>query len=146
MKKTYIGKNIFTPVPNKKCKYYIEVLLNTTVDESLTTIATRNRYGFWVESIDKVKSKLKSLFSKGIRQILVWDSAIYSGDRINKRVPGGGRLAGVNQIIGNFYFNYTKNRLEPLAIEGFLVSKTINKTKDIKILFSFLKELSKNGR
>ena len=59
------GKNVFKPTPNNKCKYFVEVLLNDTIDCSATSLTTRNRQGFWVESSDKAKSKLKSLSSKG---------------------------------------------------------------------------------
>lgn len=136
----------FKPVPNNKCKYFMEVLLTDTVDSSSTSLATRNRHCFWVESISKAKSKLKLLYPKGIKRILIWNSAIYQGDIISSNIYGVKKLAGVNQIIGNFYFNYERNRLEPLAINGFLVSKLLNSTKDMKLLFSFLKELGKNGR
>ena len=140
------GENVFKPTPNNKCKYFVEVLLNDTIDCSATSLNTRNRHGFWVESIDKAKSKLKSLSSKGIKQVLVWNSIIYWGDETRHAVYGLRDLAGVDKIIGNFSYNYDKDMLEPLAIEGFLVSKSVNKTKDMKHLFSFLKELSKNGR
>lgn len=138
--------SVFKPVPNNKCKYFVEVLLNDTIDCSATSITTKNRHGFWVESIDKAQSKLKFLYSKGIKRILIWNSAIYQGDIICSSLYGIKKLAGVNQIIGNFYFNYTKNILEPLAINGFLVSKLLNRTKDMELLCSFLKELGKNGR
>lgn len=138
--------SVFKPVPNNRCKYFVEVLLTDTIDSSSTSLVIRNRHCFWVESIKKAKSKLKLLYSKGIRRILIWNSAIYQGDIISKNIYGVKKLAGVNQIIGNFYFNYDKNRLEPLAVEGFLVSGLLNKTKDMKRLFSFLKELGKNGR
>lgn len=139
-------KNVFKPVPNHKCVYFLEVLLNDTIDEVITSMANKNRHNFWVESIKEAKSKLKFLYSKGIKRILIWNSAIYQGDIISSNIYGVKKLAGVNQIIGNFYFNYERNRLEPLAIEGFLVNKAVNKTKDMKLLFSFLKELGKNGR
>ena len=138
--------SVFKPVPNNKCKYFVEVLLTDTIDSSSTSLAIRNRHCFWVESIKKAKSKLKLLYSKGIKRILIWNSVIYQGDIISKNIYGVKKLAGVNQIIGNFYFNYNKNRLEPLAIEGFLISELLNNTKDMKRLFSFLKELGKNGR
>lgn len=141
------GKNVFKPVPNNKCKYFIEILLTDTVDSSSTSLVTKNRHCFWAESIDSVKSKLKLLYSKGIKRILIWNSAIYQGDIISSsNIYGVKKLAGVNQIIGNFYFNYNRNRLEPLAMNGSLVSSLLNRTKDMKFLFSFIKELSKNGR
>lgn len=140
------GKNVFKPVPNHKCVYFLEVLLNDTIDDVTTSMVNKNRHNFWVESIKEAKSKLKFLYSKGIKRILIWNSAIYQGDIISSNLYGIKKLAGVNQIIGNFYFNYTKNILEPLAINGFLVSKLLNRTKDMKLLCPFLKELGKNGR
>lgn len=141
------GKNVFKPIPNNKCKYFAEILLTDTVDSSSTSLVIKNRHCFWAESIDSVKSKLKLLYSKGIKRILIWNSAIYQGDIISSStIYGVKKLAGVDQIIGNFYFNYNRNRLEPLAMNGLLVSKLLNRTKDMKLLFSFLKELGKNGR
>lgn len=141
------GKNVFKSVPNNKCKYFVEVLLNDTIDCSATSLTIKNRHCFWAESIDNVKSKLKLLYSKGIKRILIWNSAIYQGDIISSsNIYGVKKLTGVDQIIGNFYFNYNRNRLEPLAMNGLLVSNLLNRTKDMKLLFSFLKELGKNGR
>ena len=141
------GKNVFKPVPNHKCVYFLEVLLNDTIDEATTSIVNKNRHNFWVESIKEAKSKLKSLSSKGIKQVLIWSSIIYFRDETRPPqlgyTPQG--LAGVDKIVGSFSFNFNKKRLEPLAIEGFLVSKIVNKTKDMKQIYSFLKEL-KNGR
>ena len=131
----------FKRVPNDKAIYFIEVLMD---DGDLAIESPlKHRASFWVENTDKAKEKISKYAHRKIRQIIIWDSKLYKKDDnpytgiAESFIP----LVGVNEIIANLQYDFTKNKLVPLPFPGKYASEKINIRKDILNLIKYLKTI-----
>lgn len=117
----------FRSISNKIAVYFVEV----SVDIGYFSCEeyTKNMVSFWAKDIQDLKEKIKRFIPNKIKQVLIWDSKMYSGSK------------GVDKVIVNYMYNYNRRKLMPIEFPGIFESKIINKHPDMYGVMKFISRM-----
>lgn len=117
----------FKAISNKLAVYFVEL----SIDDGFFSCEeyTKNLVGFWAKDITDLKEKIKRFVPRSIKQVLVWDSKMYTGSK------------GVDKVIINYMYNYNTHKLMPVDFPGFFESKVINKHPEMHGVMKFISHM-----
>lgn len=118
----------FRAISNKLAVYFVEL----SIDDGFFSCEeyTKNMVSFWAKDIQDLKEKIKRFVPRSIKQVLVWDSKMYTGSK------------GVDKVIVNYMYNYNSKKLTPVDFPGFFESKVINKHPDMYGIMNFISHIT----
>lgn len=118
----------FRSISNRVAVYFAEVSVD--IGHFSCEEYTKNMVSFWAKDIQDLKEKIRRFIPNKIKQILIWDSKMYSGSK------------GVDKVIVNYMYNYNHHKLMPIEFPGIFESKVINKHPDMHGVMKFISHIT----
>ena len=115
-------------------KYFCEVVTSQTI--VVEDYAKNIPITLWFDKFEEVKKHIKSVLSKGIVEIILWNTRLYENRK---------NLLEVNKIISHIKLGQYNKLENVIFVQGgkLLYSGNVNNNKETKKLIHILKELYK---